>query len=119
MEGLITKILSDKCYVKINKEVVICGLRGKFRAQKLLPLVGDKVIINKEKKIIEKKSQIKNKSLGSTDNCHWKQLFCDLRHMSFACSFCFFLMNILYTHSLFNLNCTFFSLTKFVSMNPY
>lgn len=54
MEGLITKILSDKCYVKFGKEVVICGFRGKMRAQKLLPLVGDKVIINKEKRIIEK-----------------------------------------------------------------
>ncbi len=54
MEGLITKILSDKCYVKNDKEVVICGLRGKFRAQKLLPLVGDKVIVDKDKKIIEK-----------------------------------------------------------------
>ena len=54
MEGLITKILSDKCYVKNDKEVVVCALRGKFRAQKLLPLVGDKVIIDKEKKVIEK-----------------------------------------------------------------
>lgn len=54
MEGLITKILSDKCYVKTNEEVVICGFRGKIRAQKLLPLVGDKVLIDKEKKIIEK-----------------------------------------------------------------
>ena len=54
MEGLITKILSDKCYVKINKEVVICGFRGIFRTQKLLPLVGDKVIIDKEKKVVEK-----------------------------------------------------------------
>ncbi len=54
MEGLITKILSDKCYVKINGEVVVCGLRGKIRTQKLLPLVGDKVIINQEKKVIEK-----------------------------------------------------------------
>ena len=53
MEGLITKILSDKCYVKINEEVVICGMRGKFRTQKLLPLVGDKVIIDKEQKVIE------------------------------------------------------------------
>ncbi len=53
MEGLITKILSDKCYVKTDKEVVVCGLRGKFRAQKLLPLVGDKVIINKDKRVIE------------------------------------------------------------------
>ena len=54
MEGLITKILSDKCYVKTIEEVVVCGLRGKFRTQKLLPLVGDKVIIDKEKKVIEK-----------------------------------------------------------------
>ena len=54
MEGLITKILSDKCEVKTNKEVVICNLRGKMRKDKLLPLVGDKVIINTEKKIIEK-----------------------------------------------------------------
>ena len=54
MEGLICKILSDKCYVKTNEEVVICGFRGKMRTQKLLPLVGDKVIINKEKKVIEK-----------------------------------------------------------------
>lgn len=54
MEGLICKILSDKCYVKTDKEVVVCGFRGKMRAQKLLPLVGDKVIINKEKKVIEK-----------------------------------------------------------------
>lgn len=54
MEGLITKILSDKCYIKTDKEVVICGIRGKLRTQKLLPLVGDKVIINKEKRIIEK-----------------------------------------------------------------
>ncbi len=53
MEGLIIKILSDKCYVKVNEEVVICGFRGKMRVQKLLPLVGDKVLINKDKKIIE------------------------------------------------------------------
>ena len=54
MEGLITKILSDKCYVKTDKEVVVCGIRGRFRAQKLLPLVGDKVIINEKEKVIEK-----------------------------------------------------------------
>ena len=54
MEGLIVKILSDKCYVKTNKEVVVCNLRGKFRMQKLLPLVGDKVLINEKEKVIEK-----------------------------------------------------------------
>ena len=54
MEGQIIKILSDICYVKVNKEVVTCGFRGKFRSQKLLPLVGDKVIFNKNSKVIEK-----------------------------------------------------------------
>lgn len=54
MEGLITKILSDKVIIKVNEEVVTCSLRGKFRAQKLLPLVGDRVIIDREKKVIEK-----------------------------------------------------------------
>lgn len=54
MEGLIIKILSDKCLIKVNEEVVTCSLRGKFRTQKLLPLVGDKVIIDKEKMVIEK-----------------------------------------------------------------
>ena len=66
MEGLIIKILSDKCYVKINKEVVICGFRGKIRTQKLLPLVGDKVIINNEKtieKILPRKNVIRRPSV--------------------------------------------------------
>ena len=52
MEGLIIKILSDKCYVKIEKEVIVCTIRGKFRNMQLLPLVGDKVIIDEKKKVI-------------------------------------------------------------------
>ena len=54
MEGLIIKILSNQCEIKCDKEVVVCQIRGKIRHNKLLPLVGDKVIINKEKHIIEK-----------------------------------------------------------------
>lgn len=54
MEGQIIKILSDICYVKVDKEVVTCGFRGKFRSQKLLPLVGDKVIINENTMVIER-----------------------------------------------------------------
>ena len=53
MEGVITKILSDKCEIKVNEEVVTCGIRGKLKIGKLLPLVGDKVIINKTKMVIE------------------------------------------------------------------
>ena len=53
MEGLIIKILSDKCYVKVDKEVIVCTIRGKFRSLQLLPLVGDRVIINEKKQVIE------------------------------------------------------------------
>lgn len=52
MEGLIIKILSDKCYVKIKKEVIVCTIRGKFRNMQLLPFVGDKVLIDEKKKVI-------------------------------------------------------------------
>ena len=54
MEGVITKILSDKCEIKIKEEVVICGIRGKLKMDKLLPLVGDKVIIDPKNMVIEK-----------------------------------------------------------------
>ena len=60
MEGLIIKILSDKCFVKIDKEVIVCTIRGKFRNLQLLPLVGDKVIIDKNKKVIEQILERKN-----------------------------------------------------------
>ena len=69
MEGLIIKILSDKCYVKINKEVIICGIRGLFRMHKLLPLVGDKVLVDLNKKVIVKilprKNQIKRPEVAN------------------------------------------------------
>ena len=54
MEGVIYQILNDKCEIKTNKEVVMCSIRGKIRTQKLLPLVGDKVIIDYQNKVIEK-----------------------------------------------------------------
>lgn len=52
MEGIIIKILSDKCFVKINKEVIVCTIRGKFRNMQLLPFVGDKVVIDEKKRVI-------------------------------------------------------------------
>jgi len=54
MEGLIIKILSDKCYVKTQGEVIVCAIRGKFRSLRLLPFVGDRVLIDEKKKVIEK-----------------------------------------------------------------
>lgn len=52
MEGLITKILSDKCYVLVDKEVIVCTIRGKFRQMQLLPFVGDHVLIDSDKHVI-------------------------------------------------------------------
>lgn len=54
MEGIIKKILSNISYVKTDKEVIVCSIRGKVKETQLLPLVGDRVIIDKEKKVIEK-----------------------------------------------------------------
>ena len=53
MEGLIIKIISNQCFVKNNKEVIVCSFRGNMRRQSMLPLVGDKVIFDKEKKVVE------------------------------------------------------------------
>ena len=53
MEGLIIKIISNQCFVKNNKEVIVCSFRGNMRRQTMLPLVGDKVLFDKEKKVVE------------------------------------------------------------------
>ena len=53
MEGLIIKIISNQCFVKNNKEVIVCSFRGNMRRQAMLPLVGDKVIFDKEKRVVE------------------------------------------------------------------
>ncbi len=69
MEGQIIKILSNQFIVKCDKEVVMCLIKGKFRKDKLLPLVGDKVIIDKNQKIITKilprKTEIRRPSVSN------------------------------------------------------
>lgn len=60
MEGLIVKTISDKCYVKVDNEVLICSIRGKFRNMNIVPLVGDHVIIDVNKKVIDKILDRKN-----------------------------------------------------------
>lgn len=54
MEGQIVKIMSDTHFVMEKGIITPCKCRGKFRNQKMLPLVGDYVIYEKEKKVIEK-----------------------------------------------------------------
>ncbi len=59
-KGIIVKINSDIFTVKLSAELVECKSRGKFRNEKIKPLVGDEVLINKDKKIIEEILDRKN-----------------------------------------------------------
>jgi len=54
MEGLIIKIISNQCFVKDDKEVIVCSFRGNLRRGAMLPLVGDRVLFDKEKKVVIK-----------------------------------------------------------------
>ena len=50
MDGLIIKNISDLYTVRCNNENIICKAKGLFRNKKIVPLVGDKVQIDYEKK---------------------------------------------------------------------
>ncbi len=54
MNGIITKVISNDFTVETQNNVISCKARGKFRNEKITPVVGDKVIIDENKKIIEK-----------------------------------------------------------------
>lgn len=51
--GIIVKIVSNLYTVKVGKDYIDCRARGKFRNKAISPLVGDHVLIDIEKKIIE------------------------------------------------------------------
>jgi len=52
MEGQITKILSNLYFITSSNRVYECSARGKFRHQKITPVVGDYVIFNESEKYI-------------------------------------------------------------------
>lgn len=54
MQGQIIKIMSDLHFVSYQNEVYACKCRGIFRKDKIIPLVGDYVEFDKEKKVITK-----------------------------------------------------------------
>ncbi|MBQ2639837.1 MAG: ribosome small subunit-dependent GTPase A [Bacilli bacterium] len=60
MQGQIIKIISDLHFVSYKDSVYPCKCRGIFRKNKIIPLVGDYVIFDKDKKIIEKVLTRKN-----------------------------------------------------------
>ena len=53
MEGQIVKIISNLYTVKVNNTLYECSARGKFRNEKISPIVGDLVVINEEEKRIK------------------------------------------------------------------
>jgi len=60
MEGIIIKLVSNDYTVLCNNETYICKARGKFRNLNISPLVGDRVIIDKESKYILEIKKRKN-----------------------------------------------------------
>ena len=48
MEGIIYKALSGFYYVDCGGEMVTCRARGKFRHEKVKPLVGDRVEVESQ-----------------------------------------------------------------------
>jgi len=60
MKGQIVKIISDLHFVSYNKEIYPCKCRGIFRKEHITPVVGDYVLFNKDKLLIEKILERKN-----------------------------------------------------------
>ena len=54
MIGKITKIVSDTHYVSFENQLFPCKCRGIFRHNHIVPLVGDDVEFDIEKRVIEK-----------------------------------------------------------------
>ncbi len=52
-KGQIIKNISDSFDVEVDNEIITCKCRGKMRLEKQIPLVGDFVFIDKNKKVIE------------------------------------------------------------------
>lgn len=60
MKGQIVKISSDLHFVSYEGEVYPCKCRGLFRKEHIIPVVGDYVLFNKDKKLIEEVISRKN-----------------------------------------------------------
>ena len=59
-KGLIIKIISDTFTVKVENDIYECKSRGKFRNINIKPLVGDEVLVDTEKLIINEILERKN-----------------------------------------------------------
>ena len=70
-EGKIVKTISDTYYVLFDTKVFDCRARGKFRNDKIKPLVGDMCKFDKEKKyildILPRKNSLKRPLIANVD----------------------------------------------------
>ena len=60
MKGQIVKISSDLHFVNFENNIYPCKCRGIFRKEHITPVVGDYVLFNKDKKLIEEVIPRKN-----------------------------------------------------------
>ena len=60
MRGQIIEINSDLHYVKSDNEIYPCKCRGIFRHEHIIPVVGDYVLFDEEKNIINEILERKN-----------------------------------------------------------
>ena len=72
MEGLIIKNISNDYTIKSNNHIYLCKARGKFRKEKLTPLVGDNVTFDEKTnyilKINKRKNYLIRPSVSNIDN---------------------------------------------------
>ena len=54
MQGQVVKIISNQFFVLVGSDIITCSQRGKLKQERTMPLVGDKVIIDSKKRVIEK-----------------------------------------------------------------
>ncbi len=71
MRGQIIKIISDTHYVKIEGKVLPCKCRGLFRKSKLIPLVGDYVMVDTSQnwitEVLPRKNALVRPSVSNID----------------------------------------------------
>ncbi len=71
VRGKIIKNISDSYTVRVNDEDYVCKARGKFRQEKLIPLVGDEVEIDEKEKYIwkidKRRNELKRPHISNVD----------------------------------------------------
>lgn len=85
MQGQIVKIISDLHFVSYEGEIYPCKCRGIFRKEHIIPVVGDYVLFNSDKKLIEKilprKNEFQRPKVSNIDQAF---LITSLKHPDFS-----------------------------------